>query len=193
MRRAHARPFNAARLTRTTFGPAQPHHERRHAAPLDARHLGWRRSRCIRARLHGPSPLSRPGFFYGVAMTIPASFVFAQTSVAVEGPDAARLLLSIIPAPPHQPGIGLVAKNALTCLTALLIEVPAAGSHLAHTHHCASIDPPAYGPGRNHELPDQRWRDYLCGFNLPIAKNNASRPRLRSLSCRHGRSRESCY
>ena len=64
-------------------------------------------------------------------MTIPASFVFAQTSVAVEGPDAARLLLSIIPAPPHQPGIGLVAKNALTCLTALLIEVPAAGSHLA--------------------------------------------------------------
>ena len=64
-------------------------------------------------------------------MTIPASFVFAQTSVAVEGPDAARLLLSIIPAPPHQPGIGLVAKNTLTCLTALLIEVPAAGSHLA--------------------------------------------------------------
>lgn len=47
--------------------------------------------------------------------------------------------------------------------------------------------------GRNHELPDQRWRDYLCGSNLPIAKNNASRPRLRSLSCRHGRSRESCY
>ena len=34
MRRAHARPFNAARLTRTTFGLAQPHHQRRHAPPL---------------------------------------------------------------------------------------------------------------------------------------------------------------
>ena len=42
--------------------------------------------------------------------------------------------LSIIPAPPHQPGIRLVAKNTLTCLTAPGFEVPAAGSHLAQAY-----------------------------------------------------------
>ncbi len=63
-------------------------------------------------------------------MTISASFRSSDTHVFVEAPDAARSLLRTITAPAHHPGIGLVARNTLACLAALLTEVHYARSPL---------------------------------------------------------------
>lgn len=58
-------------------------------------------------------------------MIVSESFLAPRPSNAVEKPDAARLLLSLLPAPSHQSGIGLVVRNATACLTALLADMPA--------------------------------------------------------------------